>query len=258
MRHFLERSLRGLLLSSMDLIELLRTKEYPGRFLIVGKIESGLVALYGVTARSAASRAKRYVFVSEKNLVTVVATDADVMAQGDLDLLQYNAVYLFDDGIVIGNGRQTDEVKNLDAGDAVDILTENLKEQSFEADKYNTPRITGCIVNHDGEVSAALHIIRSDEKNNPRHDMYEVSLVEGLGKFISTYNGPNIRPTPSFAGPAVDIEIPADSLEELVKTVYDALAPQLGAEDVRVSIVGVELNQDFRQKKVSIINSVDV
>lgn len=242
----------------MDVVELLRTKAYPGRFLLLGKINSAVVALYGVTARSAASRAKRYVFVAEKNLVTVVATDEDVMAQGDLDLLQYNAVYCFENGIVIGNGRQTDEVKKLEGENASKILSEQLKEQSFEADKYNTPRITGCLVNHDGEVSAALHIILADEKNNPRHDVYEVSLVEGVGKFISTYNGPNIRPTPSFAGPAVDIKIPADSLEELVKTVYDALAPEPGAEDVRVSVVGVELNSDFSQKKVCVVNSVDV
>ena len=57
---------------------------------------------------------------------------------------------------------------------------------------------------------------------------------------------------------AVDIKIPADSLEELVKTVYDALAPEPGAEDVRVSVVGVELNSDFSQKKVCVVNSVDV
>ena len=242
----------------MNVVELLQTKAYPGRFLILGKINSAVVALYGVTARSAASRAKRYVFVPEKNLVTVVATEAEVMAQGDLDLLQYNSVYCFESGIVIGNGRQTDEVKNLERENAFQILSEQLKEQSFEPDKYNTPRITGCLVNHDGEVSAALHIIRADEKNNPVRDVYEVSLVEGLGKFISTYNGPNIRPTPSFAGPAVDIKIPADSLEELVKKVYDALAPEPGAEDVRVSVVGVELNTDFTEKNVYIVNSVDV
>ena len=242
----------------MNVVKLLQTKAYPGRFLLLGKIKSAVVALYGVTARSAASRAKRYVFVPEKNLVTVVATDEDVMAQGDLDLLQYNPLYFFENGIVIGNGRQTDEVKKLEGENASRILVESLKDQSFELDKYNTPRITGCIMSHNAEVSAALHIIRSDEKNNPRHDVYEVPLVEGRGKFISTYDGPNIRPTPSFVGPAIDIEIPADSLEEFVKTVYDALAPEPGAEDVRVSVVGVELNTDFIEKKVYIVNSVDV
>lgn len=258
MRHFLERNLRGQLLNSMNVVELLETKEYPGRFLIIGKIESGFVALYGVTARSAASRAKRYVFLEDKNLVTVQATDPELMAQGDLSLLQYNPVYFFENGIVIGNGRQTDEIKNLSGKTASQILLESLKDQSFEVDKYNTPRITGCVVNVDGKISAALHIIRADEHNNSVRDVYDVSLELGKGKFISTYNGPNIRPTPSFAGPAVDIEIPADSLEELVKTVYDALAPKSGEEDVRVSVIGLELTQDLSQKKVYILNSVDL
>ncbi len=246
------------LLNSMNVVELLQTKAYPGRFLLLGKINSGVVALYGVTARSAASRAKRYIFVPEKNLVTVVATDANVMAQGDLDLLQYNSVYFFENGIVIGNGRQTDKIKNLDAENASQILVQSLQDQSFEPDKYNTPRITGCVVNMDGKISAALHIIRADEYNNPIRDVYDVPLVDGTGKFISTYHGPNIRPTPSFVGSAVDVKMETDSLENFVQTVYAALAPKSGEEDVRVSIVGLELTQDLSQKKVYILNSVDV
>lgn len=241
----------------MDLVELLKTKEYPGRFLIVGKIQNSIIAVYGVTARSAASKAKRYVFNQTENFVTVEASDPQVMAQGDLSLLQYNPVYFFENGIVIGNGRQTDEIKNLDRNTASQILFESLKDETFEQDKYNTPRITGCIVKCDGDIRAALHIIRADEDNNVLRDLFEVPLENGKAKFISTYEGPNIRPTPSFKGGAIDVEVSVDSLENLVNEIYEALSPKPEKEDVRVSIIGVSLSEDLQEKKTFIINSVD-
>lgn len=241
----------------MNLVELLKTKEYPGRFLIVGKIQNSIIAVYGVTARSASSKAKRYIFKPAEDLITVEATDPVVMSQGDLSLLQYNPAYFFENGIVIGNGRQTDTIKSLDRSTASEILSESLKDETYELDKYNTPRITGCIVKCSGDIRAALHIIRADEDNNVLRDLFEVPLENGKGKFISTYDGPNIRPTPSFKGGAIDVEVSADSLENLVNEIYEALSPKPGEEDVRVSIVGVSLSENVSEKKTFIINSVD-
>jgi IMP cyclohydrolase len=239
----------------MTLASIFENRPYPGRFLILGQIQDTYVAIYGVTARSISSKAKRYILSPDKTFVTVEATDAEIMAQGDLDLLQYNAVYFFDNGLVIGNGRQTDAVKNLDR-EASEMLLSSLKDQSFEPDKYNTPRITGCIVSEDSQVSAALHIIRSDENYNPIRDVFEVPLQTGKAKLISTYNGPNTRPTPSFEGGALDIDIISDSLQSFVKEVYDALSPKPVEEDLRVSVVGVSLSQDVSQKETFILNSV--
>ncbi len=82
---------------------------YPGRIVGIGKTSAGSVfGVYIVTARNVASRAKRYVFDEVTKTVHVQATDMEVMSQGNLELLDYTAVKLFEHGCVIGNGRQTD------------------------------------------------------------------------------------------------------------------------------------------------------
>lgn len=241
----------------MNIHTLLQSMEYPGRFIILASLQEKFIAIYGVTARNISSKAKRYVYHPEKNFVTVEATDPEIMAQGDLDLLQYNPVYFFEHGIVIGNGRQTDAIEYLYAPNASSQLAKDLENQSFEADKYSTPRITGCFLKNKEEISAAFHIIRANEHGEAVRDVYPITVEPGKGKFISTYNGPNTRPTPSFMGEPVLVDLEVDSLEDCIQILYDALSPQPGKDDLRVSIVGVLLSSDLQTKSVHIINSVD-
>ena len=235
----------------------LQTKPYPGRFIIIGKNKEHAISVYGVTARSSASRAKRYVFDEIKNTIAVQATDEAVMAEGNLDLLDYTAVRFYKNGILVGNGRQTDLFHTLNSSTASEELKTTLISETYEPDKYLTPRITGCILFDGASSSVALSIIRSGEQGEVRRDYFSVPLNDGQGKFISTYAGPNIRPTPSFAGEPLDIDLFSDNPHELAESLYSACAPQAGAEDVRVSVVVVFQNIQTLKKKIAIINAAD-
>jgi IMP cyclohydrolase len=166
----------------------LKNFEYPGRFIIIGKQENGFYILYGVTARSESARAKRYIYDRSTQTIKVQATDQAVLAKGNLDLLDYNAVRIFQNGIIVGNGKQTDKITSLKTN-AVMSLAEHLNDQTFEPDKYQTPRITGSIFHDQNQTTAALYIISADENLKPIHQAYDLSLQDGQAYFISTYSG---------------------------------------------------------------------
>lgn len=226
---------------------------YPGRFLIIASSDDAIYAVYGVTARSAASRAKRYVYHLSDRLITVESTDLAVMAQGNLDLLQYNAAFLFPNGLIIGNGQQTDLIEELHGYNAAEVLEKNLRAISYEPDKYQTPRITGCIYGN----TAALHIVRAAGDLSVQRSLYPLLLEPGKGHFICTYAGPNIRPTPSYQGAPVAFDCMFRSARHAAEEIYDTFAPKDGEEDLRVSVVAVELKNHGTEKDVCVLNSVD-
>lgn len=115
----------------MDIGEL----AYPGRFIILGQRDGQPFAIYGVTARSAASKAKRYVYNEQSREVGVEATDIDVINQGDPDLLLYTAVRVLDNAIIVGNGKQVDKVDGSTGYEASHILSESLSNLLPENDK---------------------------------------------------------------------------------------------------------------------------
>lgn len=239
------------------LSEIAKQKPYPGRFLVLGRVADRCIAVYGVTARSVASRAKRYILSLDRKTIHVEPTDRKVMAQGDLTLLDYTAVHFFKNGIVIGNGRQTDCIEQLNFENAKEQLIRDLRNEQYEADKYCTPRITGCFLNNDGKISAALHIIRSNSSGDSVRDCYELDLLQKNAYFISTYEGPNIRPTPSFVGSPIQVHIVGENIEQIAKNIYYAFAPQADAEDVRVSVVAIELENRGKDSQIHIVNAVD-
>lgn len=233
-------------------------KAYPGRFLIVNNTKEITSLIYGVTARSAASKAKRYVFNAEHNIIHVQATDEEVMAQGDLSLLDYTAGKFFEQGIVLGNGRQTEYITALDAATAVEQLNKDLSVETFEPDKYSTPRITACLMQQAGDWSSALHIIRNDGNGNSLRDGYAIDLTQKGARFISTYGGPNTRPTPSFVGGPIALEAMSGNEQAVAETVYAAFAPRaIEADDLRVSVLCVQMDKVDQRYTHAIVNAVD-
>ncbi|MEK7103339.1 MAG: IMP cyclohydrolase [Patescibacteria group bacterium] len=223
---------------------------YPGRIVIIGKDSGAYVGIYAVTARSASSRAKRY--VRHGDSVVVEATDEDVMAQGNLDLLSYTAMRWDSNHLVIGNGRQVDEVLTF-KDNARDTLEYSLGAIDVEPDKYHTPRITGYI--HDGHMnSGALHIVREKEGVQLR-DVYEIPMLEGRGYGICTYAGPNTRPTQSFIDKPFEVPLSFGNTMATAESLYDSLEPRVGEEDLRVSVAVVYWKQGV--KDIYITNAVD-
>lgn len=225
---------------------------YPGRFLIIARSETKYYLIYGVTARSASSRAKRYIFDKNTHTILVEPTDLEIMSQGDLDLLSYNAAHIYNNAIIMGNGRQTDLIKIV--GNSVNSLTTSLQSESMEPDKYNTPRITGALINTDNQTSAGLHIIRENQDEQISHEAYDLVLQPGQGYFLSTYAGPNTKPTPSFLESPILINIDFENVQAAAQKTYDYFAPKQNEPDLRVSVVAIETDLTVSEKAIAIIN----
>jgi IMP cyclohydrolase len=221
-----------------------RTFTYPGRYVIAGMIQDQPVLMYGVTGRNPASCAKRYVHTEQQTIV-VESTDMDVMATGDLSLLDYTAGKLFDDGFILGNGRQTDCIEQLHAEQsAQDQLDAMLGQIEYEDDKYCTPRITAAAVCSDEGVSLALHHAYADEHNQTMRASYDIAPDAQTAAFLSTYAGPNVRPTPAYTDAPIAIAFSYETIDEAARAAYDAFAPQGDEQDLRVSVVAVLYGAD--------------
>ncbi len=242
----------------MELTQHLSTLEYPGRGIVLGLLGSRPVGIYFVTARSAASKAKKYVLAADGKSISVQTTNLKVMARGKLDLLQYTSVRIGEQGFVVGNGRQVDSVEISEEGNAIQRLTTDLNGWSYEDDAYHTPRITGFLTLSGTESSAALHIIRSNEIGTVVRNVFEVPLTAGMGHLITTYRGENVRPTPAFQGEPVAVEFAEGELSALVQSVYGALGPDEGKEDLRLSVMGVAFDPATRASEAYIINIPEV
>lgn len=238
----------------MKLTQQLSLMEYPGRGIVLGMMGDRSVGVYFVTVRSAPSRAKKYVLSGDLKTISVQTTNLKIMARGKLDLLQYTSVRVGDQGFVIGNGRQVDAVELALEGVAQDRLTTDLNGWSYEDDAYHTPRITGLFTLSGGAASGALHIIRSNEIGTAGRNVYDVPLIAGQGQLITTYRGENTRPTPAFQGAPIQVEFTESSLESLVQSVYGALAPKEGKEDLRLSVMGVAYDPTTKTHETHILN----
>ena len=209
-------------------------KRYPGRFMLIGKDGDASVAIYGATGRSPSSLARK--FINTGNAVYMTASDATVAIQGNPDLLEYPALQVFENGIVIANGNHINRIENLAARDARQQLSYALSEEAYEPDEYRTPRITGCIVEYGGKVEGALHIVRS-ASDGIDHSSWSVDLQEGNAHFISTYIGDDVVPTPSFKGDPIAMKMSFGSASKASRAVFDALSPQEGEADYRVGVI---------------------
>lgn len=239
----------------MQLIQHLSTLDYPGRGLVLGLMGERPLGVYFVTARSAASKAKTYTLSADQKSISVQTTNLKIMARGKLDLLQYTSVRLGNEAFVLGNGRQVDAVELGKEGSAEERLTQDLAGWSYEDDAYHTPRITGLISSAGGSLSAALHIIRSNEIGTALSQGFEVMLAPQKASLITTYRGENVRPTPAFQGEPVSVELEQGSLPALVQAVYEALAPKDNKEDLRVSVVGIALQVETWAFETHILNT---
>lgn len=222
-----------------------KERPYPGRCIVIGKKDEKYSAYYIVTGRNIASKAKRYVWNNHTNSVQVEPTDKDIMATGDLSLLDYTAVKKFRNGIVIGNGQQIDRFTVLSGITAEEVLSSALEKESYEPDKYSTPRITGCFYKINNNISAALHTIREDSAGKNTHKVFPILLEQNIYFIICTYSGENIRPTPSFTTPPIEIFLQSETLETSVEEIFSAWAPTEDQEDLRVSVVGIEIDENL-------------
>lgn len=211
-------------------------KPYPGRFIVIGKENDALLVIYGATGRSPSSLARA--FIEQGDGVYMAAVDATVHIQGNPELLEYPAIRMFENGIVVANGNHIDLIEELPAIGADAILTSAFQGTiTYEPDEYKTPRITGCVV-ESGDFDAALHIVRA-KGDEPEPHYYHLILENDVGSYIATYSGEDVRPTLSFATEPLRFPMRFGSPEAAASAVYEMLAPDQGANDYRVGVVAI-------------------
>ncbi len=224
-------------------LEALSNMEYPGRVIIIGRSQQGEnVVMYAITGRSPSSQARRLEIDNINKTVFVKPTDIETLQTGQPELLVYSAI-IYANGIVVGNGKQTDDINACINKEkyASEVLLEGQHKWEYEPDEPNyTPRISGCITN----IGAALSIIkRADDSTVIKH-YFDIPLIPGKGKMIATYTGVNSKPLPSFVGEPIDIEITSSGVEDCVETMYEALGPKDGQPDFRVVAASAFIDKD--------------
>jgi IMP cyclohydrolase len=227
---------------------------YPGRMIIIGKdtTDQYVITIYAVTGRSPSSQARKFEYSS--NQIMVKPTDKQMLNQGDIDLLIYPALKI-EKGIAVSNGKHTNDIyKNMkNSSHPVRVLINALEFWDYEPDSPNfTPRISGCVLSGD---RAALSVIKRAEDGRSLKNFYEFPLIPGKGKLISTYEGGNREPIPSFEGEPVDIEIHTKNADKTAQYFDHSLEPKQDQPDFRVALVCVfSQPSNFIESKVSIIN----
>lgn len=258
-------------------LEALENMQYPGRVIIIGRDSSGEnnVVVYGITGRSPSSQARELVSEGEATIRTRV-TDPAQLKEGNEKLLIYNCIRRCHDGLVVSNGVQTDLVcetmrelkdKGLSATPA-EILAKSFARPCLVAGKKEgefidltsyepdgptfTPRISGCVMK-----GAALSIIKRAKDGSTTKQFFEVPLIRGKGKLITTYAGDNVNPLPSFRGDPIDVQLEGGTAEEVADAVYRSLTSPDLKKDFRVGVAVVYSHVKTSETKISLINRHD-
>jgi len=235
-------------------LESLSAKEYPGRVIIIGRDESGKneVVIYAITGRSPSSQARGLKL--RDDAIWAKPTDEEALKKGNIDLLVYPAI-LFSRGIAVSNGKQTVDIKVClgKSHNPAEVLSSALHKWNYEPDSpIFTPRISGCVL---PQRKAALSIIKRAQDGSSMRNIFKIPLIAGKGKMIATYGGENKDPLPAFTGEPIDIEISERKADNMAEAVYDALGPEAGKKDYRVSVACVfSSNLSSDEYEVYIIN----
>ena len=239
-----------------QVLENLSSREYPGRVIIIGQDNSGdsEVVIYAITGRSPSSQARKLEL--EEDAIWANPTDEEALIKGNIDLLVYPAIlFVPARGIAVSNGQQTSDIGShlIKSQNPVEILESALSFWDFEPDEpIFTPRISGCVLSGKG---AAISIIRRSPDGSSSRNFYEVPMVPGQGMMIATYRGENRDPVPSFIGEPVEVEIHKKRADDMAEAVYNALEPEPGKKDLRVSVACVYSSKvSAGQNEIYIIN----
>ena len=230
-----------------NLYELLASKTYPGRGIVLGRTADGreAVAAYFIMGRSENSRNR--VFVEEGDGIRTEAFDPSKMV--DPSLIIYAPVRVLGNKTIVTNGDQTDTI--YEGMDAQKTFEMSLRSRRYEPDAPNyTPRISGIIHQEKGDFNYALSILKSADGNPDSDERFTFTYspaLPGRGHFISTYVDDG-NPIPSFEGTPVPVAIEGD-IDEFTENVWQSLN-----ESNKVSLFVRYINLEDGSWRTRIIN----
>ena len=193
----------------LSLAEELKSNEYPGRGIIIGKSEDGLraVSAYFIMGRSENSRNR--IFVEEGEGIRTQAFDPSKLT--DPSLIIYAPVRVLGNKTIITNGDQTDTI--YEGMDKQMTFEQSLRFREFEPDAPNyTPRISGVMHIENGKYNYAMSILKSGDGSPEgcfRYTFAYENPAAGEGRFIHTYMHDG-NPLPSFEGEPKRVSISGD------------------------------------------------
>ena len=205
----------------LSLAEELKSNEYPGRGIIIGKSEDGLraVSAYLIMGRSENSRNR--IFVEEGEGIRTQAFDPSKLT--DPSLIIYAPVRVLGNKTIITNGDQTDTI--YEGMDKQMTFEQSLRFREFEPDAPNyTPRISGVMHIENGKYNYAMSILKSGDGSPEgcfRYTFAYENPAAGEGRFIHTYMHDG-HPLPSFEGEPKRVSISGD-IDEFTGMVWENL-----------------------------------
>lgn len=234
-------------MKKLDIAQELRSNEYPGRGIVIGRSDCGKYAVtaYFIMGRSENSRNR--VFVEDGDGIRTQAFDPSKLT--DPHLIIYAPVRVLGSKLIVTNGDQTDTIYEL--MDKQQTFEQSLRTREFEDDAPNyTPRISGIMHFENGGFNYAMSILKSANGNPDSCQRFTFSYtkpVAGEGHFIHTYMG-NGSPLPSFEGEPKLVEIKG-SIDELTDTLWSSLN-----EDNKVSLFVRYVELETGKSETRIIN----
>ncbi len=235
----------------VDLFQELAGNTYPGRGIVIGKSADGKksVTAYFIMGRSVNSRNR--VFEAEGENLRTKAFDPALLS--DPSLVIYFPVRMFDGGMIVTNGDQTDTIYDMIAKHpdcvAPGYFVRALLTRTFEPDPpLFTPRVSGIIDLKDGG-NYWMSILKSTD-GDPDHAQRQFFSYEskpGLGHFIHTYQCDG-DPVPSFEGEPTPVAISGD-IDEFTNTVWTGLN-----EDNKVSLFVRFIDLETGEAETRIVN----
>lgn len=184
----------------MTIQQALSCNPYPGRGLLLGMTPDKKYAVlaYFIMGRSESSRNR----IFERDGADLFTKPRDASKLERPELLLYAPVRAEKRWIVVGNGDQTDTVKEalLSGGD----FETALHARTFEPDAPNyTARITGVVSFAEKEAQLGI-LCRQDGGHGCERRFYREALCQGVGLLLHTYaDGDPLRP---FRGAPVRVE----------------------------------------------------
>lgn len=199
----------------------LRSNEYPGRGIVIGKTPKGTraAAAYFIMGRSENSRNR--IFVEDREGIRTQAFDPAKLQ--DPSLIIYAPVRVLGNKTIVTNGDQTDTI--YEGMDKQMTFEQSLRSREFEPDGPNyTPRISGIIHIEQGRCNYAMSILKSSDGNPASCSRFTFAYenpLAGEGHFIHTYMHDG-NPLPSFAGEPKRVGIPED-MDEFTEMIWNNL-----------------------------------
>ena len=208
-------------MEKQNLYELLGSKSYPGRGIVIGRSADGKYAVIAYFIMGRSSNSRNRIFVADGDGLRTKAYDESKLE--DPSLIIYAPVRVLGNQTIVTNGDQTDTARDgLAAGKSFE---QSLKCRCYEPDGPNyTPRISGVVTRTEGDFEYEISILKSADGNPDSHHRFTFSYspaVAGEGHFISTYEDDG-NPLPSFSGEPVRVEI-GDDLDAFSGKIWEAL-----------------------------------